>query len=233
MRSAIDPDDQRRRDGRERHLEADVDVLRDHDAVGECLGVAVGCDAGQEGLREAADEGVERGAFGERHAVAVEHPDDADDAHACRTPASASTACSWCAPGRRRTGRGPARSSAGRARTPSASTRCRPCWASACGACAKAGAAISAIANAATTTAAIRRKVLSFMSSASIVCGVSVGRWQAVRSRCRRSRPCGRGPRARSGRRRSCRLRSVPSGLHGRWPPRPCPRRPRERRLRS
>ena len=51
------PDDQRRRDAGKRHLEADVDVLGDDDALGEGLDVRFRRDAGQEGLAEAAEVG--------------------------------------------------------------------------------------------------------------------------------------------------------------------------------
>ena len=80
MRSAIEPTISAQRDGRERHLEADVHVFRDHHAVGERLGVRVRRDAGEERLGEAADEGVEGAAFREGQAVAVDHPQDDDDA---------------------------------------------------------------------------------------------------------------------------------------------------------
>jgi hypothetical protein len=73
-------DDEGRRDHREGHLEADVDVFRDHDAVREGGRDRGRVDAAQEGLREAAHEVVEAAAVGEGEAVAVEHPDEGRDA---------------------------------------------------------------------------------------------------------------------------------------------------------
>ncbi len=72
-------DDERRRDGRERHLEGDIDELGDNDAVGEGLDGRIHRHARQERFREAADEAVEGAAFGEGQAVAVDDPDHADD----------------------------------------------------------------------------------------------------------------------------------------------------------
>jgi hypothetical protein len=75
-------DDEGGGDRRKRHLEADVDQFRDVDVGGEGRnlsvedGLAFGCDL-QEGLGEAADEVR---AAGEGQAVAVQHPDDGDDA---------------------------------------------------------------------------------------------------------------------------------------------------------
>ena len=63
------------------HLEADVDVLRDHHAVAEGLCIRVGRDAGEERLGKPAHEGVEGATLGEGEAIAVDHPDDANDAH--------------------------------------------------------------------------------------------------------------------------------------------------------
>ena len=61
-------DDQRRRDHREGHLEADVDVFGNDDAVREGRRDRRRVDAAQEGLREAADEVVEAAAVGEGQA---------------------------------------------------------------------------------------------------------------------------------------------------------------------
>ena len=79
MRSAIAPTMSAGVMAGEGHLEADVDVLGDDHAIGEGLDVRLRRDAGQEGLGEAADEGVEAGALGEGHAVSVQHPDDAHE----------------------------------------------------------------------------------------------------------------------------------------------------------
>ena len=51
-------DDQRRRDAGEGHLEDDEGELGDDDAGGECLDHGAGRHAGEERLREAADEAV-------------------------------------------------------------------------------------------------------------------------------------------------------------------------------
>ncbi len=72
----------RARDASKGHLEGDVDVLGDDDAVREGFDIGIGVDAGQESFREAADEAVECATFGESEAVAVGHPDDADDGNA-------------------------------------------------------------------------------------------------------------------------------------------------------
>ena len=72
-------DDQRRRDGGERHLERDVDELRDVRADREGRSLRVGRYAREKHLRKTAD--IRRSA-GEREAVAVDHPDQRDDADA-------------------------------------------------------------------------------------------------------------------------------------------------------
>ncbi len=64
------------------HLEADVDKLRNDDAVRERGRHRVGCDAHQEGLRQAADEAIE-GARSKGQAVAVDHPDQYHHADDC------------------------------------------------------------------------------------------------------------------------------------------------------
>ena len=70
-------DDQRRRDRRERHLEADVDDLGERDADREGGRRRLAGDAFEEQLVEAADD---RRAAGEGEAVAVDHPDQHHDA---------------------------------------------------------------------------------------------------------------------------------------------------------
>ena len=77
-------DDERRRDAGEGHLEHDIDELRDEGLLGEGRDHGVRVDTGQHRLGQAADERGERrrtiGGKGKR--VAIDHPQDRDDAEA-------------------------------------------------------------------------------------------------------------------------------------------------------
>ncbi len=69
--------DQAGGDGGEGQLEGDVNVLRNHHALAEGRRGRVGVHPGQEQTREAAEKGV---TLGEGDAIAVEHPQHADQA---------------------------------------------------------------------------------------------------------------------------------------------------------
>jgi hypothetical protein len=75
-------DDQRRSNRREGELESDEGEFGNRHARGEGVGGGIAGHTGQEGFREAADDGAENAfaAGGEGEGIAIRHPQDGDEA---------------------------------------------------------------------------------------------------------------------------------------------------------